>query len=261
MIEKLILGTAGLGGLPYGREKRALTEQEAKAVMRTALDAGIYAFDTSPAYGHAERWLAEALDDFDPKHENEYFVYSKNRGCADQAIQSLEHLYWHADVQFVYHNWDGAIDIASMPWIKGASVYFEDLTGKWLPTTVQIPWNILHQTDLSWKSQSTCKEVIARSVFLQGALAGAPAPNGMIQAHIERAARLAKVHHISIEELALSAAVQNEQIDGVIIGAMRPEEVKKCLSIVRADHYIDFEELSMLNVKDIELIDPRKWAA
>ena len=52
------LGTAGLGGL-----YRSVADDEAHAVVRRALDAGVAYIDTAPQYGHgtAERRVGEAL--------------------------------------------------------------------------------------------------------------------------------------------------------------------------------------------------------
>ena len=55
-LDQCILGTAGLGGV-WGKVDR----QESVDTLLTALEAGITAIDTAPAYGDAELYIGEAL--------------------------------------------------------------------------------------------------------------------------------------------------------------------------------------------------------
>jgi len=54
--ERCVLGTAGLGGV-WGE----VDPQESVDTILTALEAGIHAIDTAPAYGDAEMYVGEAL--------------------------------------------------------------------------------------------------------------------------------------------------------------------------------------------------------
>lgn len=53
----------GFGGAPLGNMHRALSEEEAQATLRAAIDAGVTYFDTAPLYGHglSEMRFGEAL--------------------------------------------------------------------------------------------------------------------------------------------------------------------------------------------------------
>jgi D-threo-aldose 1-dehydrogenase len=55
-LERCILGTAGLGGV-WG----AVDPQESVSTLLLALQSGIRAIDTAPAYGDAEKYVGEAL--------------------------------------------------------------------------------------------------------------------------------------------------------------------------------------------------------
>lgn len=59
----LKLSEMGFGGAPLGNMHRALSEEEAQATLRAAVDAGVTYFDTAPLYGHglSEMRLGEAL--------------------------------------------------------------------------------------------------------------------------------------------------------------------------------------------------------
>ena len=47
-IAKLVLGTAGLGGLPYGADKRIVSREDAQKLIEHAYDSGVRRFDTAP---------------------------------------------------------------------------------------------------------------------------------------------------------------------------------------------------------------------
>ncbi|WP_282607081.1 aldo/keto reductase [Pelagibius sp. Alg239-R121] len=59
----LRLSQMGFGGAPLGNMHRALSEEEAQATLRAAIDAGVTYFDTAPLYGHglSEMRFGEAL--------------------------------------------------------------------------------------------------------------------------------------------------------------------------------------------------------
>jgi len=61
-IDKLILGTAGLGGI-WGE----IDAEESIATILSALEQGISAIDTAPAYGDAEQLVGTALDQWSGK--------------------------------------------------------------------------------------------------------------------------------------------------------------------------------------------------
>jgi D-threo-aldose 1-dehydrogenase len=62
-VTDLALGRIGLGTAPLGNLYAEVTEEDARATVDAAWDAGIRLFDTAPLYGHglAERRLGAAL--------------------------------------------------------------------------------------------------------------------------------------------------------------------------------------------------------
>lgn len=56
VMERLVLGTAGLGGV-WGKVESG----ESVIALQEALEAGITAIDSSPSYGNAEQYIGEAL--------------------------------------------------------------------------------------------------------------------------------------------------------------------------------------------------------
>ncbi len=245
MLKKIILGTAGLGGLPYGREKRVVSRTDATLIMTRAYNAGIKTFDTAPAYGNAEAWLGEALGN------RIATVYTKTDGDKLKARASLSHFYSKISPTYLWHAYENQITPA---WISGVSIYAADLPHKLIDSrfAVQMDWNVLNQTKFP-----KCKSKIARSVFLQGVLAGEKIPKGLGNA-VAAAKQHAKLHMMELPEFALRAALQNRDIDHVIVGPTTIEELETCLKIA-AQTEKPLGDFASLHVGGA-MTDPRTWA-
>lgn len=245
-VAKLCLGTAGLGGLPYGLGQRAVVRYEAMGVIRAAYDAGIRLFDTAPSYGQAEQWIADAL----PAGGN-HVVMTKTTGDIDQALASLAVL-GPQRTNVLWHNWKGE----ALPlWAGGVSVYSADGRSA-SGCIVQCDWNLLRQGLTRGKASL----FLARSVFLQGNLSGAGAVRPKLQAAVARAARFAEVCGVDLPTLALRAALENPEIDSVLIGPTSTKELDVCLEIAARKPLGVNHLLPMLAIDDPET-DPRTWSA
>lgn len=249
-VDKLILGTAGLGGQPYGREGRVVCEADAKAIINAAYSAGIRAFDTSPLYGNAETILSEAL------HGRPAQIFTKTTGDRIESIRSLGKFREQA-LTYLFHNWD---ERARVPeWVQGVSIYSDlfMVVTHYIFSFIQVDWNILQQTNLEWGGKDHV--VIARSIFLQGVLAGGPIPNNGLLPHVEAASEFAKAYDVSMPVLALRAALEHERINKIVIGPTSHAELDLCLAIATASPLGLGARLSMLRVDDQKLTDPRTW--
>ncbi len=247
-VEKLILGTAGLGGLPYGRNQRVVSESEATEIFQEAYRQGIHTFDTSPSYSHAEEWLGRALDD-----RWSATVFSKNSGDRDVAIESLALLTHAAEVKFLYHNWKGDV----LPgWMVGVSLYDWNDAVNFDHDVVQVPWNILSQTEYHRKSKS---KIIARSVFLQGVLSDGIIPVPELREPLERVKAFAAAIDEPVKDLALMAALENAQHDYVLIGPTTMEELHDCIRIASRPALNINGLLPIMDCGKATFTDPRTW--
>ncbi len=254
-VGRLILGTAGLGGLPYGRNQRVVGEDEAKGLINYALERGIRSFDTAPAYGQAEQWLGECLGDL---RDSRFIpVYTKTTGDRETAVRSLRHLAPIRPV-FLYHNWTP--DTALKGWEDGVSTYSENVFAAYLKRTrvIQAEWNILRQTRFLRPADDD--EFIARSVFMQGVLAGEPAPSPKLAGYVRAASEFADTYDLSLPALALRAALEIPGISKVVIGPTTVDEMKLCISIAKMEPIGFGRSLSMLDARDDACTDPRTWS-
>lgn len=276
MISKLILGTAGLGGLPYGRQGKIVEEKEARAIIGQAVDAGIRTFDVAPVYGQAERICGEALSGI-----SGVTIYTKTTGSWEEAVESTRRLRPHRPC-FLWHNFTAKCRVPE--WVDGGTIYSsEDIIvrdKKYLfdifydeyhtPSIVQWPWNLLCQwippnrkIGFMWPSSTKIK-YLARSVLLQGLLKD-PFPKGIysspeIEVAILKADRLAHALGVNIQTLALRSALEMN-FDGVVIGPQSIEELEECIAIAEMKPLNALPFIKELDLGDNPITDPRTWAA
>ncbi len=263
---KLVLGTAGLGGLPYGNDGRMVSRSGAMELMEHAYDSGVRRFDTAPAYGEAERWLGEMLGD------RPAFVWTKTTGDVDQAIKSAGIFGTKVHTAYLWHNYgervaaereemtrkNYATDRYGIPlpsWVSGVTTYAADHTDTRPEYLVQQDWNLLQQRI----PQPKPALFVARSVFLQGRLT----ENGMGKGvQYDRARRMAALYGVDLNTLALRAALEHNAIDLVVVGPTTLDELDACLEIVGQKPLgLRWAHLAMLACNDPTVTDPRQWSA
>lgn len=256
MISKLILGTAGLGGLPYGRQGKVVSKEDTRQIIQQACSRGIRVFDTAPTYGWAEQALGEALQGY-----TDCVVYTKTQGSWEEAVESIKRLRPHMP-RVLFHNYARGMSRVFPPWANGATVYNrKDLPGDGEIAcfdVLQFPWNLLRQDFF------TADVKIARSVFLQGLLKD-PFPKGIysspeIEVAILKADRLAHALGVNIQTLALRSALEMN-FDGVVIGPQSIEELEECIAIAEMKPLNALPFIKELDLGDNPITDPRTWAA
>jgi aryl-alcohol dehydrogenase-like predicted oxidoreductase len=251
MIEKLVLGTAALGGEPYGRSKQSVDEITAVAVIESALASGIKIIDTAPSYGQAEARIGVACR----RASRSVRVITKTSGDQDIAARSLERLGCGSDVEFFWHNWTQGTPRPS--WVSGATVYgregYKSCLG--IYSQIQVDWNILSQ----FREHKHHETVFGRSVFLQGVLAGAMPPDNRLIPLVERAERFAHGFGVNLPTLALRAALENPFIDYVVIGPNSLSNLRDIIEIAQGKWLGLTHLLPILSADDYTITDPRTW--
>lgn len=249
MINKLILGTAGLSGAVYGTAGRAVYLQDAVAVISHALACGFTAIDTAPAYWQAERAVGIAIRRRS-NHSALPTVYTKTAGDKAEATNSID-LIGVLPV-FLWHNWKSE---AVPTWVAGSTVYSHDIASAPCPPPgiVQCDWNILNQT-----ADDYLPQFIARSVFLQGLLIDGGWSPLMPEVRL-RVASVAKALGTTLPALALWAALNNPKISNVVVGCSSIDEVDTILRILEKPVWTS-TGIKILHVGGPET-DPRTWTS
>lgn len=287
------LGTAQLG-LPYGVSNRdgQPSEAEAAAILECALEQGIEAIDTAPAYGEAEALLGRLLPATAdvriftktvPLAETEVTAAACDevRRTAERSLERLRRP--RLDGLLVHHGsalaLPGGERLArclielrddGVAQRLGVSIYTRDeldAARELLPLDlVQLPLNALDQRFLRDGTLAELREagveVHARSVFLQGLLLIEPEE---LPAHLALAERPLRRYHEQRLRLGLApveaalGCVRNETgIDVALVGANSVRELEECATALRGQSAtgIDYPALAS---DDPDLIDPRRW--
>ncbi len=229
MLHKLILGTAGLSGVPYGRNQRTVSPDTAGDVIREAIDCGITKFDTAPSYGNAQDVLRYVL-----RGRGEVFTKAPLHAevCATSARTGagLSHVLVHNWKPRFWNRW---VNPELPNGFAGVTTYSHDLPAGMVydHPFVQVDWNLLQQTHLG-RRFSPRTHIIARSVLLQGVLAGGEVPP-QLKEGVARAARCAAAFNVSLLAFAMRAALEHPLIDAVVIGPTTVEELYACINVAR----------------------------
>ena len=293
-ISRICLGTAQLG-MDYGINnltgKPSL--EESRSIVRKAIERGITAFDTAPAYGDSEQVLGRCLGEW----PGEYVVVSKvsainwQSGAATapqevrKGIQStLLNLGAPRLGICLFHRFEdmymqGRAGLNALSSVKeeglvekiGCSVYTPDEAESCLRLpaceVIQVPFNLadkrLLEIGFFRKAKASGKLVFVRSVYLQGLFFKPELPAGLADFEPFRAKleALAAAEGLSLTELALRYALSVEGIDSVIIGVETAAQLGKNLDLVEKGMLPErlVEEINGLGTAAEYAIDPRQW--
>jgi spore coat polysaccharide biosynthesis protein SpsF len=300
---RLAFGSAQLG-LPYGiaNTQGMPPEADAIALVRDALNAGIDTFDTARAYGDAERRIglacpadtrATIVTKLDPLAQITPDMPVGTAVAAARASLAASRTALkrrRIDVLLLHRAqhrkaWGGAIwdalraerdaggigrlgVSAQSPEEARAAIGDPDVAH------LQLPFNLL---DRRWSDGGIVEMLRARpdlavhvrSVFLQGLLAGAPAPRWPQIAGLDPSALLATLNQLagemrreSLADLALAFVRAQDWIDGIVIGIETREQLMTNVALFTRPPLSESEILrlrSAIPPVDAQLLDPARW--
>jgi len=295
---KLVLGTAQLG-LDYGIANKIGKPEENKAfeIMKYAVENGINYFDTAYSYGNSEIIIGKFLN-FHKNYKNKINIITKMSSlkkekldeknindCFFESLHRLEqkslYCYMIHDFKDIENNCDeienNFLKLKKNGYIKkiGVSIYepyqLEFLVKYFDFDLIQIPINIFDQRllmdDILLDLKKRGIEIYARSVFLQGLIFldkyNLPSKFKSIKKQLEKLNNISLKFNLSKEEIALVFISAINEIDKIVIGIEKIEQLKRNIKI--ANNFKNFNKIkSIINFKDFviedeDMIDPRKW--
>jgi aryl-alcohol dehydrogenase-like predicted oxidoreductase len=293
-LSKVCLGTAQLG-LPYGIANRTGKPgpDESRAIVQAALEGGITAFDTAPAYGDSETVLGRLLGEA----ASRVVVVSKIPaldGPWDEAAvaarlrtgvrASLRNLGLSHLPILLFHRFSdvlegGGVALREAARLReeglvsavGASVYAPDEAEACLDypglEAVQAPFNLadarLPGRDFFRRARALGRTVFARSVFLQGLflMDGPPAHLREFAPFRERLNALRTRAGLSWQELALRYALSFDGLASVIVGVETAAQLHDDLAVAARGPLPAAlrDEILALGSAPESIIDPRRW--
>jgi len=281
---KIALGTVQFG-IPYGinNNQGVPVDREIKEIFSYAARSGIHILDTASGYRNSEEKIAELS-------ENKFEVVTKFSRVlsAVELKKSLENSLINLRIKAVYgyiaHNADNLIEYPDL-WnvllekkhekvIKkiGYSLYFPEqleqlLDLNFFPDLVQFPYSILDKKFEKFlpllKQLGT--EVHIRSVFLQGLyfmdLSNLPKKLQPLKPELLKVQEICKMFDIPIASLALNFAIQNDNIDKILIGVDNVLQLKENIKLSVDPNYnpVISEKINEIQVSYPHLLNPTEW--
>lgn len=271
-------------------------------ILQYSWDNGINAFDTAPSYGNSEKIINSFISSNISNNLESLVIISKLPKVEDKSDLKFDHLYTiikktiiqslntlkidkfpfylihHAPDIFLK---DGII-VECLHQIKkeglidriGVSIYKPEEAEASLKfreiDVIQVPINMfdhrLIKTGLLKKLKEKKYTIFARSIYLQGlffkSTKNLPRNLEIAKNFLLRLQRLSTEHKIDIAKLALLFIRDRPEIDSIIIGAEKVEQVADNINILKEkplDHDLQqqiFEEFSDISEK---IINPSLW--
>jgi aryl-alcohol dehydrogenase-like predicted oxidoreductase len=293
-LSKICLGTAQLGmdyGISNVSGKPSLNQ--CRAIVGFALEHGITAFDTAPAYGDSEKILGRCLSELG----KEAVLISKlprldwRPGSEEISSQvrealkaSLSNLLIARLPICLFHEFrdmsaqerlalQALLSLKEAGWVEriGASIYSPEEAEACLRIpdceVIQVPFNAadkrLLESDFFRRAKTKKKTILIRSVFLQGLFFKRDLPADLqdFEGFRQRIEAIAENEGVSVMELVFRYALSFEDVDSVIIGVDSIGQLRQNIEIARKGGLPtpSVEAITGLGTAPEYIIDPRQW--
>ena len=294
MKPKLCIGTAQFG-LPYGITNRAgkIPDREGRRILTLAQDAHIRLIDTAQSYGDAEDAVGRQV----PESHNFRFISklsaqkkacfcsddirvweeSFQRSCRSLRVSQLECFFLHQPQDLLkpggeyLKKWLLSLRDRGLVNRLGMSIYGDDdLQGvnESLLDVVQMPISLFDQRGLEDGLVSHLRDrgvlVHARSIYLQGLIATHPElwprwTSSASRNHQLELVKCARSKECNLIDLALGFIKVQSEIDAVVIGLCKEQQLKELLEAwEKKSPWVD-NEWKAWSLRDQQILDPRKW--
>jgi aryl-alcohol dehydrogenase-like predicted oxidoreductase len=282
---KFILGTVQFG-LDYGINNTIgkPTENQVHEMLDFAALNGIGILDTADAYGNA----TELLGKYNRMKKNRFKINTKFK-CNDESLEAqlsgtLEKLntksvntyFYHSFLDFEKHSeiLPALVKLKRKNRIEkiGMSVYdnneFKVAINLSEIDVIQFPFNLLDNRSQRGENMKLAKvnkkELQVRSVFLQGLFFKSyddlPPKLTALKPYLKNISDLLMKNHLSVQQLALSYAMQQPEIDHIIIGVDSLEQLRHNLNMGKQKISPEIlESIDQIKVLETELLYPKNW--
>ncbi len=282
MSNKLILGTVQFG-LSYGiNNLKGKPEKEiAFQILSYAYENGVRYLDTAELYGNAHDLIGEfhktnpnkKFDiitkfphEFDDSLEGKINTYLKQLN-----VDNLHAVLFHSFESYVKNKSQLNKKIKSITNV-GVSVYTNEQINEVINdpdiSIIQLPFNVFDNINLRGdvliKAKAKNKTVHTRSAFLQGLFFMEKDSRNVIKSRLKKELDLllniSLKHSIPIVELTLNYCLNQQNIDGVLIGVDSLEQLKENISFSEKKNSIQYiNDINKIRIDNIELLNPSMW--
>lgn len=284
MVEKIILGTVQLG-MEYGiNNSTGMPNRDSAAeILSYAFNSGITTLDTADSYGSSYEVISEYMS----TTGNFFKVITKfqkstdfnltryiDKTLASLQINEIEALLFHRFHDSKDKNlFSNLIEYKRNKIIKniGVSVYSNDELSESIDNEyidiIQVPFNLLDnfqkKGELLKKAKFYGKVIHARSVFLQGLFFmkhKLPTKIEKLSNYLNKIQNIAISNNYTINQLALNYALQQNEVDCILIGVDQKPQLIENLELIKNPLSVNIiEEINNINVVESELLNPSNW--
>jgi aryl-alcohol dehydrogenase-like predicted oxidoreductase len=284
-VGKIILGTAQLGshyGIVNTLNIHNNIEQAYKLLLH-AYENGVKIFDTAFAYGHSHETLIKFFANHSQLKPVIHTKISNNQLCLAEDIVDLYHSLADTPIEIVYfhnvafatsRNIDILLNLQAQGIVRniGLSIYSSDDAWPYIDDPAiqifQFPYNLLDKRINEHGFFTQCrvrnKTLIARSIFLQGVLLSpldkVPRCLAPLRSDLEQLHQIANKHNLSLAQLALNWALNQDEISYLVIGVdsqlQLAEHLKNITLKLPTSIIEEIQEITCTH----PLIDPRNWS-
>jgi aryl-alcohol dehydrogenase-like predicted oxidoreductase len=287
-MSKIILGTVQMG-LDYGINNKfgKISIEESHKILSKAFSSGITTLDTAEVYGDAHQVIGAFLRNNPtrkfqivtkvPHDFGHNSIKSKVlKYLEDLNVESLEVLMFHSFESYLNNRQviKDLIHLKTNGYINhiGVSVYTNDhikhLLDEEEVSVVQLPFNLLDNFSIRGylinQLKAKGKIIHTRSAFLQGLffknLNNQDKIVQKLYSHLELLKQITQKYSCSMEELALSYCIQQDNIDSVIIGVDSFDHLD---SNLKASTFLISEDIiqkiNQIKVENVDLLNPSLW--
>ena len=277
---KIALGTVQFG-LDYGVTNRdgQVTIEEVESILNFAKINGIDTLDTASRYGNSEQVLGDAGVDGYQIVTKTVSLKNDVNGVIKGFYQSLENLNQKAVDGLLIHDINEVNDkefnrlFERLDELKqqglvnkiGFSTYAPEQVDFLLENfdfdIIQLPFNVFDNRLIQGGQLKALKdrniEVHARSIFLQGVLLNFDNLSGNFsiwKEQFDTYQAMVNDRGLSLLEYALNFVLNIKEIDKVLVGVNREDQLKEIVQSVHSQ-----KDISAYPINDINLLNPSLW--
>lgn len=289
MESKLILGTVQFG-LDYGINNYVgkPSDDEVKSILDFAYSQGLNYLDTAEAYGDSQ----QRIGNYHKEVNHKFNLITKYSSKIDLPIsirkrveQNLLTLNVDSLYSYMFHSFDeykryypvfskdlNSIVKAGIVEKLGVSVYTNEEAIQVMKDDsirlIQLPFNLLDnfrkREEMLKKAKQRDVEIHSRSVFLQGLffkeLSKISNSQQNLKPYLKHILQIGKDYNVSIHNLALNYAINQELISKVLIGVDSLLQLQENIHSSKINLKKEIvQAIDKIDVKEMELLNPVNW--
>ena len=289
MINKLCLGTAQFGSVPYGISNITgkVDDQTLKSILECCVESNIHTLDTASAYGDSQARIGKCsfynwhiiskvprLRGLESDQIKSTLISIVQKSLTDLHVDSLDTLLIHDSKDLASSSSDliytSLLELKEAGIVKsiGVSIYtpddFYSISPDYKLDIVQAPWNVFDQSlctsGLVDDLNRLNVKIHIRSIFLQGLLLMNPSdrPQSFTRwaQQFDHWDQFCFDNKFTRLEACVRASLSLPFVDKILFGVQSLTQLQQIIAYTDSN---SFPQISQLAQSDLQLINPMLW--